>query len=618
MKGTEDFRKGFHPGPEGLPERIGLQYEVESCLAEKEGRSVWRLRRRADGAAFLLKTAPAEAGDLTEEFRILTQAAPLLRGAAPLPADCFQENGTAWLVRSYLPGETLAQYRERTGTCSAGQCARWGRKLCALLEALHGAGVIHRDVKPENIILLPGGGVGLIDFGIARQYKEGQDRDTRRLGTRSTAAPEQYGYAQTDRRTDIYGLGMTLLWAATGRYDREALPEVPEPLRRALERATAFSPEDRWQDAAAFSAALAGRGRKKPGLALLAALLAALCLGLWTAGRPAAVEFSSRSLEAAVRAALERPEGAVTYADLEDVRRLAVVGDRTFSPEERFEYRVGCYLDNVPQEGRGDAEDLSLLARMPNLTELYLCRQEIADLRPLEGLPLTTLALCENRIADLSPLEEMTGLEALYLGGNPVTNAEALSGLARLRLLNLDGNWEAVTVLDSFGFLTSLALTDLSLGRTLPRDGDWSPLAAQPGLDTLFLAGPPAEALAAANALAGLRMLSVSVYPEADLTALSGLRNLEVLSLYTALDSLEGVEAMPGLHTLALGDSRVTDLTPLEGLNGLSWVHLTDVPVSDFSPLAALPALEHVQVNREQAAAVEEACPGRGFELAFN
>lgn len=618
MRDAEEFKQGFHPGPEGLPERISLQYEAESCLAEKKGRSVWRMRRRADGAAFLMKTSPAGAGGLMEEFRALARAAPLLPGAVPVPADCFEEGGRDFLVRSYLPGETLAQYRDRTGTCSAKQCARWGRELCVLLEGLHRAGVIHRDVKPENIVLLPEGGVGLIDFGTARQYKAGKDRDTRRLGTRSTAAPEQYGYAQTDCRTDVYGLGMTLLWTLTGSYGRELLSEVPEPLRRTLEKAVAFAPEDRWQDAAAFGAALEGRGRRWRSLALLAALLAVLCLGLWNVGRPRAVEFTSRSMEAAVRAALERPEGEVTYEDLKAVRRLAIVGNRTFSIGERFEYRTGCYLDKLLQEERGDIKDLSLLAWMPNLTELYLCRQEIQDASPLEGLPLTTLALCDNYLTDLEPLAGMAGLETLYLGGNPITDAGPLSNLTRLRLLNLEGSWEEIMALDSFDFLPALSLWELSLGRALPKDRNWSPLETQAGLDSLRLCEPPEMALAVANRLANLRKLEVVGYPETDLTALPGLRNLEVLSLFSALESLDGVEAMPNLKTLALGNSGVTDLAPLIGLTQLNWLHLTNVPVEDFSPLAALPALNHVQVNQNQGAAVETACPGHGFVLAFN
>lgn len=625
----DDFSSSFDPAPEGLPARILLAYEPETCLSGREGRSVWRVRRRADGAPFILKAASEETEDLPQEFQVLARLAPLLPGAVPAPADCFREDGRDYLLREYLPGETLAQYRERKGGCTAKGCVRLGRKLCALLEKLHGlrVPVIHRDIKPENIILLPDGGVGLIDFGIARQYREGQEQDTRRLGTRSTAAPEQYGYAQTDRRTDLYALGMTLIWLLSGSYDRESLrrmPDVSARLRRVLERAVSFAPESRYQDAASFSAALAGKrsGRRGRIAALAAALIAAVLLWARQARPPESrtAEFSSRNMEYAVRAALQQPEGSVTYKDLERLERLAVVGSAVLAPEEAFDYRTGCYINNVFQAGqeRGDIEDLSLLAHMPNLKELYLCRQEIGDLTPLAGLPLTTLALCENRITDISPLADLTGLESLYLGGNPAVDYRALSGLAGLRLLNLDGSPQDVTVAEDFDFLNALSLRELSLSRTLPRNGDWLPLTGQVGLDTLRLWGPPEEALAAADTLAGLRVLIVGNYTAYDLSPLSGLAGLEVLSIFTGLESLEGIGALPALTTLALGDSPVSDLSPLAESPRLNYLHLTDLPVQDFSPLAEMPGLTYVQVNADQTAAVEEACPGHAFELASN
>ena len=122
----------------------------------------------------------------------------------------------------------------------------------ALLERLHSLEppVIHRDIKPENIVLGEDGAVGLIDFGIARQYKPERESDTRLMGSRSTAPPEQYGFAQTDGRADLYALGATLSWLLTGSYERDALEKAPvsRRLRRVLTKAAAFSPADRYQE----------------------------------------------------------------------------------------------------------------------------------------------------------------------------------------------------------------------------------------------------------------------------------------------------------------------------------------------------------------------------------
>lgn len=84
------------------------------------------------------------------------------------------------------------------------------KDLCSVLEYLHGKGIIHRDIKPSNIILARDGHIRLIDFDAARMPKDDLEQDTRLLGTRGYAPPEQYGFAQTDERADIYSMGVTL------------------------------------------------------------------------------------------------------------------------------------------------------------------------------------------------------------------------------------------------------------------------------------------------------------------------------------------------------------------------------------------------------------------------
>ena len=649
MSERSDFLRCFAPVPEGaaLPERISSAYDAESCLRRREdGGWTLRLRRRADGALYVLKADPAGNEDLPGEFQILTRLSLLLSGAVPEPAACFRENGTTYLLRAFLPGETLRQYREQVGVCPEETCVRLGQKLCALLETLHSQEppVIHRDIKPENIILLPDGGVGLIDFGIARLYKAGQDTDTRRMGTRSTAAPEQYGYAQTDQRTDLYALGMTLIWLAAGAYDREALAQASDlspQLRKILEKAVSFAPEDRYQSAQAFSAALAGqaahsRRRPWPVLVLAASLLAAVLAGVfWPENRAPVpggdaeiqeetaaaqeVEFTSVSLESAVRCALDQPEGPVTYDQLSEIRHLAIVGQTAFGPEQVFDYRISCYVDGayLGDSAPGDISDLSLLTDMPNLEELYLCRQEIRDISALAELPLTVLALCENKILDFSPLAELTELETLYLGGNPATDYSALAGLTRLETLVVEGSATAgINAAEDLTFLDGLTLRQLGLGLTVPKDGDWSPLTRQIALEDLLLWEPGEDAAAAANTLSDLKMLTIGDYFAPDLTGLTGLAGLEVLNIHKGgMESLEGIQSLTRLYTLSVGFNAVTDLGPLAGLPQLNYVQLEELAIADFSPLMQLPALEHVVVPQAQGAAVEAACPGRAFEL---
>ena len=482
--------------------------------------------------------------------------------------------------------------------------------------------IIHRDIKPDNIIIRPEGEVGLIDFGIARQYKPHRDSDTRIMGSSVTAAPEQYGFAQTDERTDLYALGTTLIWALTGSYDRESLDSAPvsRQLKAVLRKCAAFAPDDRYPTAAAFRAALTrrpGLARRHRWAAVLAGVLAAAGItGCLAAGVVAprlqagkAVEFSSYCLELAVRDALDRPEGEITYGDLEQVERLALLGDQVLEDPESYTF----YMNDMTGDSTyGDLADLTLLASMPNLTELWLCRQRITDLSPLEGLPITTLVLCDNSIEDLSPLSSLTGLSTLWLGGNTPSDLTPLAGLTRLRDLNLDGVDDSgqLTPLDSLTPLADLPLVRLSLGWRTVSDGDWSVLGTLPLLEELSLWGPPEEAVAALVERDQLPILNVGLLPCEDLSILAGCPVVD-LRLHTGQNSLEGAGDLPRLRNLGLFSSNVTDLSPLAEADLLETFCFNGPAIPDFSPLSALPRLNTVLVPQSMTAAAEAACPGR-------
>ena len=556
MTHAEDFCRDYQGVLDGLdlPLRISLSYEPASLLAERDGRSVWKLRRRCDGAPFVLKVSSGEE-ELEAELRLLTRLYPALAGAVPLAADCFAQGGRCFLVRSYLPGRTLAQLREEAGGCTEAQCVSIGRQACALLERLHTLEppVIQRDIKPENIVLGEDGTLGLIDFGIARQYKPERDADTRLMGSRSTAPPEQYGFAQTDGRADLYALGITLIWLLTGSYEREALEKAPvsRRLKRVLAKATAFSPAGRYPTAAALGRALrgsgAGRGLR---IALAAAACAALCLGLGGLalsqhqGAQIAA-FSSACLEEAVRAELDMPDGPLTYTDLERVERLALVGEELLGEGQEYGYLQQSMVDweswaDVPQ---GDVSDLSLLSHMPNLTELCLAGQAIDDLAPLAELELEVLILSDNQITDLTPLAGLGELDYLLLWPPRDGALEAALGLERLAAFDLG----------------DAQLEDLS-----------------------SLAGCP----------------------------------VEDLRVHNQLNSLEGVGALPNLRNLALYRCALSDLSPLADCTGLESICLSGLDnVDDFSVLSSLPWLQAVVAPRELWDDIAADCPGYTFQL---
>lgn len=138
--------------------------------------------------------------------------------AIPNIIDIIDTDEYLCVVEDYIEGATLEDIYKEYGAQPQENIIDWARQLCDVLGYLHSQKppLIHRDIKPANIILKPDGRIVLVDFGIMREYKPNNLCDTQNLGTKGYAAPEQYGARQTDARTDIFGLGMTMHHLVTG------------------------------------------------------------------------------------------------------------------------------------------------------------------------------------------------------------------------------------------------------------------------------------------------------------------------------------------------------------------------------------------------------------------
>lgn len=129
--------------------------------------------------------------------------------------ECFHYNDKCITFEEYVDGKRLdSVIAEKKLTLS--QVITYSLGVCNALDSIHSQGIIHRDITPKNIIISKIGQVKLIDFDIARTEKEGASRDTEMWGTTGYAAPEQYGFGQTDERSDIYSLGILIKTMITG------------------------------------------------------------------------------------------------------------------------------------------------------------------------------------------------------------------------------------------------------------------------------------------------------------------------------------------------------------------------------------------------------------------
>lgn len=266
------------PASETLPERIGA-YRIEGVLGVGGMGKVYFARDpRLDRMVAIKVFRTTASGEPNALARLAREARLLAQLDHPNVVRCFEfgeEAGAFYLVMEWVPGESLRERLEREGKISSREVARIARALAQALAHAHEKGVIHRDVKPGNVLLSPGGAVKLSDFGLARGREDLEiTQPGTMVGTPQYVSPEQ---AKNPRkatvRSDLYSLGATCYHMLTGRtpHPGDTLAEVvshilfraPEPperyavdvdplLSRVIARLMARDPAQRYADAAAL------------------------------------------------------------------------------------------------------------------------------------------------------------------------------------------------------------------------------------------------------------------------------------------------------------------------------------------------------------------------------
>ena len=247
---------------------------------------------------------------------------------------CIEEDGETLVVEEYVQGESLLDRIGRKAYLSEREAGNILLQLCDGLAPIHAQGIVHRDIKPSNLILQSGGIVRLIDFDAARIVKEHSGEDTMHLGTKGYAPPEQFGYGQTDARSDIYSIGITL---------RESMPEEYDGyLAKIFARCTEIDPDRRYRNVQTLRRAVAlrrfwaERGRMALLLAAVASVAAFFFLprldgteplpsipAVGPGGNPPAVRLPNATEESPAAPAPE------TSADTQEAQSAAPLGAET-------------------------------------------------------------------------------------------------------------------------------------------------------------------------------------------------------------------------------------------------------------------------------------------------
>lgn len=240
-----------------------MEYEEVRLLKQGEKSTVHLLREKGGEQMFIRKR-------LAGRYPIFQTIRECTHPCLPKQYDIIISEDSTTVIEEYIEGQPLG-----TVELTEKQFLHVVRELCSVLEYLHGKGIIHRDIKPSNIILTEDGQVYLIDFDAARMPKAELEKDTRLLGTRGYAPPEQYGYAQTDERTDIYALGVTLEQLLTEKNSKMRCKKI-------LRKCRNLDPDKRYQSVRQVRQAFVCAGRIVPGgfaAVLLLGIIACLMVG---------------------------------------------------------------------------------------------------------------------------------------------------------------------------------------------------------------------------------------------------------------------------------------------------------------------------------------------------
>lgn len=668
-----------------LPDELAVNYEIKSCLKYSEQAATYLLGSKESKRLYLLKAAadPVFAGLLANEKNILeyihqTTASPLSSrfptpvylgtSHAPLGlVDAGKQPSTeiTLYIRTYIEGKTLEELCEtnyKKPGLQPRQALDYIIELTELLHFLHTLNppLIHRDIKPQNVVIDSEGGCHFIDFGISRFYQNDKRSDTFIMGTKLTAPPEQFGYQQTDIRSDLYSLGILLFYCITGEYetDDHSLGEIDPSFSQIIRKATMFDPDKRyqttdellpdllaarypdiWRTQSSVNRSKFTFMRMLTGFLVIAnlCLFAALLYGnfrTFSTGQGTDIQngtpdsytalpisdktreytFTESLIEEAVRRQLNIEEGPVTYQDLEKVTELHIIGLQIYSDDSEIKFSGSSpwvYDDDDRESGlydqKGTISSLEDILYMPNLDTLCLYRQQISDISLLKDTKITHLGLGYNPLTDLTPLAENPSIVSLNLASLDISDAAVLSELPNLTNLNIsDTKISSLKGLENCRIqqlnLHELSLTDYSELRSLPYLRELT-LNMLTGEVLGCIKGLPLTKLEFSHS-AALKLDDLSVLPELETLSFRGNHFETLLCEHPVL---------PRLTTLDLLDVTIEDFRGLSSLDSLITLHTYGAVCESYDGLDQFSNLQIISCTKEQYEQIHEQYPNTNF-----
>ena len=607
-------------------------FEAVSLLREDEGEGLtsYLIQETATGRRLLLKLSLSFSADLLRNEWEILQRIQVAGGTdypEPVALDTMEVSGerVTWMIRSWIEGTDLERVVEglsyRAGL-PRNVALYHAICVCEQVVFLHGMNppVIHRDIKPQNVILDRTGASRLIDFGISRNKDGKVDHDTVVAGTRMTSPPEQFGYRQTDERSDVYALGVLLQYLTTGDYEMTEENPAGTDVRDIIARATRFDPKDRYPSAEDMLSDLyrarrmvAEKKKRRTGYlvcCLVLSLMLLVGLGSWLLRTANPVyTFREPLIEAAVRQTLGKPEGALTQEDLGTIKEIHIYGRQIYHSDDEVWHteNSGYFWDAAVQstglhEINGGITSLEDLTHLPSLREVGLFNQQISDLSVLSGMQLTELGIGYNPVRDLQPIADMP-LKRLNVAGIFHVDTGVLASLASLESLDVSGT--DVTDLSALSALPLREMTMINVAedafRVLPELSGLGELTMKTMTDATY------------DAISRTKITSLTLINSSPkwMGKLDAIPTLEHLYFYGDGTELEMREAtvFPQLQWLDVKNAQVEDLSFTQKMPQLRQLHIYALECESYEGLLSPSSLEYISCTKAQCEAMRAIYP---------
>lgn len=609
-----------------LPSSLAAFYSLESCLKYAPDKQVYIVREKSSGQRALLKYASGDkAGLLKVEASFLHSSK---FNFLPSYRCCLEEENVFWLVREYIEGETLEEYVEHRETLPVREALFLLDLVASLIANLHAQNppIIHRDIKPQNFILTPERKIVMSDMETVRIQNSGSDHDTIMVGTRSMAPPEQFGFSQTGVQSDIYSLGVLLIYLSTGSYSRDKSDYafLPFSVRRIIRKCIAFDPSKRYSSIRRLRRDIASVCRFRLRFVPLCLTVSVAAAAVFLSGgtlvknqlsawhMEQSVTFQNPVIEDAARQALGKSDNEpITQEELSRISSLLLSGDRYFADWNSYEtYYIEEWFLYSAKDTPREFFPLDDLRYFTGLRELALDVHCVTDLSVLKDMPLEKLCLKNCSLESLSSLPALEGLKMLDVADNPLTDISILAQYPDLEHLNLMN-----TSVSDIQVLEGSKLRYLDCCYTGVTD--YSVAATLDSLINFRISHGNARTIAFINELTNLEALTMNESSISSLDEIGRLTRLESLDLTGCgnLTSLDGVERFPSLEYISIARTGVTDLTPLTELKKLRSLEAFHTPLEDFTPLENCIQLDSLYLNRALKDVLDRQLPDHSYYI---